>query len=191
MRELIEETGLVADPADAHVVTMLVDDSHGVPRLTAVVRITAWTGTLANPVPDKFDRWEFFDLHALACVGDVFVPAALALDAVWPGVIPGLVPATSYSIAADQPPVPGEPAEAARLRAEMAQMVIDGGWAPCAPVQEALRTVPRHRFAPEANLLAAYDGGDRAVITRYHDAGTAISAASAALSCGAAASTPP
>ncbi|MFD3470661.1 methyltransferase, FxLD system [Streptomyces sp. NPDC058682] len=180
VRELAEETGLVADPADAHVVTMLVDDSHGVPRLTAVVRITAWTGTLANPEPDKFNRWEFFDLHALACVGDVFAPAALALDAVWPGILPGLPPATSYPIAADQPPVPGEPAEAARLRAAMTQMVIDGGWAPSERVQEALRTVPRHRFAPEANLLAAYDGGDRAVITRRDEAGAAISSVSAA-----------
>ncbi|MGW8989078.1 methyltransferase, FxLD system [Streptomyces zhihengii] len=179
-RELAEETGLIADPIDAHMVTMLVDDSHGLPRLTAVVRITAWTGTLANPEPHKFDRWEFFDLHSLACVGEVFVPAALALDAVWPGILPDLAPAFSYPIAADQPPVPGEPAEAGRLRAAMAQMVIDGGWAPSAPVQEALRTVPRHRFAPEANLLAAYDGGDRAVITRYDEDGTAISSVSAA-----------
>ncbi|MFB7252610.1 methyltransferase, FxLD system [Streptomyces nojiriensis] len=180
VRELAEETGLVADPVDAHAVTMLVDDSHGVPRLTAVVRITAWTGTLANPEPKLFDRWEFFDLHALACVGDVFAPAALALDAVWPGVIPGLQPVTAYPIASDQPPVPGEPAEAGRLRAAMAQTVIDGGWAPSAPVQEALRTVPRHRFAPEVNLAAAYDGGDRAVVTRYDKAGTAISSVSAA-----------
>ncbi|ALO13586.1 MutT-family protein [Streptomyces venezuelae] len=180
VRELGEETGLVADPADAHVVTMLVDDSHGVPRLTAVVRITAWTGTLTNPEPKLFDRWEFFDLHALACVGDVFAPAALALDAVWPGVIPGLPSVVSYAIAADQPPVPGEPAEAGRLRAAMAQTVIDGGWAPSEPVQEALRTVPRHRFAPEANLAAAYESGDRAVITRYDEAGTAISSVSAA-----------
>ncbi|MEU4077571.1 methyltransferase, FxLD system [Streptomyces venezuelae] len=180
VRELAEETGLVADPADAHVVTMLVDDSHGLPRLTAVVRITAWTGTLANPEADKFDRWEFFDLHSLGCVGDVFAPAALALDAVWPGILPGVPPATAYLIAADQPPVPGEPAEAARLRAAMAQMVIDGGWAPSVQVQEALRTVPRHRFAPEVNLAAAYDGGDRAVITRYDEAGTAISSVSAA-----------
>ncbi|MFE7583573.1 methyltransferase, FxLD system [Streptomyces gardneri] len=180
VRELAEETGLIADPADAHMVTMLVDDSHGVPRLTAVVRITAWTGTLANPEPDKFDRWEFFDLHALVCVGDVFVPAALALDAVWPGILPGLPPTTSYPIAADQPPVPGEPAEAARLRASMTQMVIDGGWAPSERVREALRTVPRHRFAPEANLAAAYDGGDRAVITHYDETGTAISSVSAA-----------
>ncbi|MER5984227.1 methyltransferase, FxLD system [Streptomyces sp. NPDC001787] len=180
VRELAEETGLVAEPADAHVVTMLADDSHGVPRLTAVVRITTWTGTLANPEPKLFDRWEFYDLHALACVGDVFAPAALALDAVWPGILPSLPPATSYLIAADQPPVAGEPAEAARLRASMTQMVIDGGWAPSERVRDALRAVPRHRFAPEVNLAAAYDGGDRAVITRYDETGRAISSVSAA-----------
>ncbi|MFJ3933873.1 methyltransferase domain-containing protein [Streptomyces sp. NPDC090029] len=180
VRELAEETGLLAEEADAHVVTMLVDDSHGIPRLTAVVRITAWTGTLTNAEEDKFDRWEFFDLHALACVGDVFVPAAAALNAVWPGVIPDLPPVVSYPLAVEQPPVPGEPAEAVRLRQEMAQTVIDGGWAPSEPVQKALRTVPRHRFAPEVNLAAAYDGGDRAVVTRRDEAGTAISSVSAA-----------
>ncbi|MFF7373217.1 methyltransferase, FxLD system [Streptomyces tricolor] len=180
VRELAEETGLVADPADAYVVTMVVDDSHGIPRLTAVVRITAWTGTLTDQEPELFDRWEFFDLHALACVGPVFAPAASALDAVWPGVIPDLPPVISYQLAADRPPVPGEPAEAARLRQAMAETVIDGGWAPSEAVRDALRTVPRHRYAPEANLAAAYDGGDRAVITRRDETGTAISSVSAA-----------
>lgn len=180
VRELAEETGLLAEPGDAHVLTMLVDDSHGIPRLTAVVRITAWTGTLTNREPELFDRWEFFDLHALSCVGDVFVPAAAALDAVWPGVIPDLPPAASYPLAADRPAVPGEPAEAARLREAMAQTVIDGDWAPSEPVRHALRTVPRHRFAPEANLSDAYDGGDRAVITRRDETGAAISSVSAA-----------
>nr|WP_024127530.1 methyltransferase, FxLD system [Streptomyces sp. F12]AHE40293.1 Putative O-methyltransferase [Streptomyces sp. F12] len=180
VRELAEETGLIADPANAHVVTMLVDDSHGIPRLTAVVRVTAWTGTLTNQEPALFDRWEFFDLHALACVGPVFAPAASALDAVWPGVIPDLPPVISYPLAADRPAVPGEPAEAVRLRQAMSQTVIDGGWAPSEPIRSALRTVPRHRFAPEANLAAAYDGGDRAVITRRDETGTAISSVSAA-----------
>ncbi|WP_327378791.1 methyltransferase, FxLD system (plasmid) [Streptomyces sp. NBC_01216] len=180
VRELGEETGLLAEEADAHVVSMLVDDSHGIPRLTAVVRVTSWSGQLANPELDKFARWEFHDLHALACVGDVFVPAAAALDAVWPGIIPDLPPVVSYPLAIEQPPVPGEPAEAVRLRQAMAQTVIDGGWAPSEPVQQALRTVPRHRFAPEVNLEAAYDGGDRAVITRRDETGTAISSVSAA-----------
>ncbi|MEU7028912.1 methyltransferase, FxLD system [Streptomyces sp. NPDC046275] len=180
VRELAEETGLVADPADAYVVTMLVDDTHGIPRLTAVVRITAWTGTLTNAEEDKFARWEFFDLHALACVGDVFTPAAAAVDAVWPGVIQDLPPVVSYPLAVDRPPVPGEPAEAVRLRRAMAETVIGGGWAPSEPVQQALRTVPRHRFAPEVNLAAAYDGGDRAVVTRRDETGAAISSVSAA-----------
>ncbi|WP_079170888.1 methyltransferase, FxLD system [Streptomyces sp. CC53] len=180
VRELAEETGLVAEPGDAYVVTMLVDDSHGVPRLTAVVRIAAWTGVLANREPKLFDRWEWHDLHALACVGDIFTSAAQALDAVWPGVIPDLPPAASYPVAVDQPPVPGEPAEAVRLRQAMAGTVIDGGWARSEPVQDALRTVPRHRFAPEVNLATAYDGSDRAVITRRDETGTAISSVSAA-----------
>jgi protein-L-isoaspartate(D-aspartate) O-methyltransferase len=33
VRELTEETGLIADPADAHVLPMLWDDNHGVPRM--------------------------------------------------------------------------------------------------------------------------------------------------------------
>lgn len=180
VRELAEEAGLAAEAKDAYVVTMLADAAGGVPRLTAVVRIATWSGTPSNPEPDKFARWEFFDLHALACVGDVFAPAAQALDAVWPGVIPDLPPAASYPIAVDQPAVPGEPSEAVRLRQAMAETVIDGGWAPSEPVQDALRTVPRHRFAPEANLAATYDGGDRAVITRRDEAGAAISSVSAA-----------
>ncbi|CAL9361177.1 Protein-L-isoaspartate O-methyltransferase [Streptomyces sp. enrichment culture] len=180
VRELAEETGLVADPDGAYAVTMIADDSHGVPRLTAVVRITAWTGALANREPTLFDRWEWHDLHALACAGDIFTPAALALDAVWPGIIPDLPPAAAYPIAVDQPAVPGEPAEAARLRQAMAETVIDGGWAPSERVRDALRSVPRHRFAPEANLTTAYDGGDRAVITRRDATGTAISSVSAA-----------
>ncbi|MGW2033764.1 methyltransferase, FxLD system [Streptomyces sp. NPDC001811] len=180
VRELAEETGLVADPGAAHVVTMLVDDSHGTPRLTAVVRITAWAGTLTTREPELFDRWEFFDLHALACVGPVFAPAAQALDAVWPGVIPHLPPVVSYPIAVDRPAVRGEPAEAVRLRQAMAQTVTDGGWAPSGPVRDALRTVPRHRFAPEADLATAYDGGDRAVVTRRDERGAAISSVSAA-----------
>ncbi|MGC4947060.1 methyltransferase, FxLD system [Streptomyces sp. DT224] len=180
VRELAEETGLVADPADAYVVTMLVDHSHGIPRLTAVVRVTAWSGTPGNPEQDKFARWEFADLHTLSRIGDVFTPAAHALDAVWPGVVRGLPPVASYPLAAGRPAVPGEPAEAVRLRRAMAETVIAGGWAPSEPVREALRTVPRHRFAPEADLATAYDGGDRAVVTRRDETGTAISSVSAA-----------
>ncbi|KAF5998827.1 methyltransferase, FxLD system [Streptomyces sp. WAC00263] len=179
VRELAEETGLTAAASDAYAVMMLVDDSHGVPRLTAVIRITAWSGTLTNPEKRLFERWEWHDLHALACVGDVFTPAAQALDAIWPGVIPDLPPVHAYPLAVDMPPVPGEPAEAVRLRQTMAEAVISGGWAPSEPVQQALRTVPRHRFAPETDLKTAYDD-DLAVVTRRNDTGQATSSVSAA-----------
>ncbi|THA39967.1 methyltransferase, FxLD system [Streptomyces sp. A1547] len=179
VRELFEETGLTAAASDAHVVTMLVDDSHGMPRLTAVVRITAFTGTLTNPEERLFERWEWHDLHALACVGPVFAPAAQSLEAIWPGIIPGLPAVHSYPLAAIHPPVPGEPAEAVRLREQMADAVIAGGWAPSEAVQEALRTVPRHRFAPEMSLRTAYDD-DLAVVTRRDEMGRAISSVSAA-----------
>ncbi|MFF4583362.1 methyltransferase, FxLD system [Streptomyces sp. NPDC001373] len=179
VRELTEETGLTTSADDAYVVTMLVDDSHGVPRLTAVVRITTWSGTLTNREPKLFERWEFHDLHALACAGAIFTPAAQALDAIWPGVVPGLPPHHAYPLAVEQQPVPGEPAEAVRLRQKMADAVIAGGWAPSTAVQEALRAVPRHRYAPETNLGTAYDD-DLAVVTRRDETGRATSSVSAA-----------
>ncbi|MFF5973421.1 methyltransferase, FxLD system [Streptomyces sp. NPDC012769] len=178
VRELAERTGLVAEVEDAHVLTILADAVGGVPRLTAVVRVTSWSGTLTVPEPDTFLRREFFDPHVLACVGDVFAPAALALDAVWPGVVQGLPPATAYAIDSVQPAVPGEPAEAVRLRHAMADEVIADGWAASEPLQGALRSVPRHRFAPERNLRTAYDAGD-VVVTRRNEAGRATSSVSA------------
>ncbi|MGW4160966.1 bifunctional class I SAM-dependent methyltransferase/NUDIX hydrolase [Streptomyces sp. NPDC004788] len=59
VRELREETGLVARVEGAHVVAMLADDSRGVSRLSAVVRVTAWSGTLTNPEPEKFAGWQW------------------------------------------------------------------------------------------------------------------------------------
>ncbi|MFF0476475.1 methyltransferase, FxLD system [Streptomyces sp. NPDC004284] len=179
VRELLEETGLVARVEDAHVVAMLADDGRGVPRLSAVVRVTAWSGKLSDPEPERFAGWQWYDLHALSCLGEVFAPSAQALEAVWPGTIPGLPPVHRYPVASEQPPVAGEPAEAVRRRTRMAQRVIDGGWAPSASVQEALRTVPRHRFAPEVSLETAYDD-DLAVVTRRDRTGRATSSVSAA-----------
>lgn len=109
VRELEEECGLIASPSDAYVVTMLADDSHGVPRLTAVVRVTAFSGTLTNPEPNLFERAEFHDLHTLARIGPVFAPAAQALDAIWPGIIPGLPPVHSYPLATTHPRCPASP----------------------------------------------------------------------------------
>ncbi|WP_435601892.1 methyltransferase, FxLD system [Streptomyces sp. bgisy130] len=179
VRELAEETDLTADLGDAHLLTILHDDRADVRRLSAVVRVSAWDGTLALPEPHSFRRWEWHDLHALAGLGSVFAPSAQALEAVWPGVLPGLPPVHAYPHAIPHPAIGGEPAEAVRLRQEMAERVIAGGWAPSPVVQDALRTVPRHRFIPESPLRTAYDD-DLAVVTSRDGTGTAISSVSAA-----------
>ncbi|MBK6044637.1 methyltransferase, FxLD system [Streptomyces sp. MBT55] len=178
VRELCEEAGLVAKVADAHVVTVLHDDREDVRRIAAVVRVTAWEGQLALREADKFLRWEWFPLHTLAGMGKLFAPSALALNAVWPGVVPRLPEAHSYPCAAPYGPVSGEPAEAVRLREQMTESVIRGGWAPSPRVQAALRAVPRHRFLPEAPLSTAYD--DKiAVATVKEDSGAVVSSVSA------------
>ncbi|MFF0143509.1 NUDIX domain-containing protein [Streptomyces sp. NPDC005227] len=112
VRELTEETGLAADEADAHVITMLHDDRLDVRRISAVVRLTAFTGELALPEPDHFVRWEWHDLNTLHTLGKIFAPSAQTLNAVWPGTLPGLPPVHSYRCATTVPAVPGEPAEA-------------------------------------------------------------------------------
>ncbi|MGW3299860.1 methyltransferase, FxLD system [Streptomyces rubiginosohelvolus] len=178
VRELREEAGLVAKVADAHVVTVLHDDREDVRRIAAVVRVTAWNGELALREADKFLRWEWFPLHTLAGRGKLFAPSALALNAVWPGVVPRLPEAHSYPCAAQYGPVSGEPAEAVRLREQMAESVIRGGWAPSPRVQAALRAVPRHRFLPEAPLTTAYDD-EIAVATVREDSGAIVSSVSA------------
>lgn len=179
VRELGGETGLTARADDAHLVTVLHDDREDVRRLTGVVRITAWSGRPRVVEPQRFTRWEWHDLHTLASLGPVFAPSAQALDAVWPGVLPGLPPVHSYPVVCHHPAVPGEPAEAVRLRDAMVDTVVAGGWAPSAPAQEALRAVPRHRFTPESPLATAYDD-DLAVVTRRDETGAAVSSVSAA-----------
>ncbi|MFJ2733912.1 methyltransferase, FxLD system [Streptomyces sp. NPDC087317] len=177
-RELTEETGLTARVDDAHVITVLHDDRLDVRRVTAVVRVSRWGGELALPEPHRFVRWEFHDLNTLATLGKIFAPSAQALTAVWPGVLAGLPPVHSYPCSPAVPPVPGEPAEAVRLRERMADIVISKGWAPSSRVQAALREVPRHRFVPETRLETAYHD-DLAVVTVRESPQTALSSVSA------------
>ncbi|MGW3247289.1 methyltransferase, FxLD system [Streptomyces sp. NPDC001070] len=178
VRELTEETGLTARAEDAHVLAVLHDDRMDVRRVTAVVRVTAWEGEPGLPEPHRFSRWEWHDLHTLATLGGIFTPSAQALNAVWPGVLPTAPPVHSYPCASAVPPVPGEPVQAARLRARMAHTVTEDGWAPSAHIQAALRVVPRHRFVPETPLETAYDD-NLAVVTVRDRAQTALSSVSA------------
>lgn len=96
VRELAEETGLTAAPGGARLLTFLHDDRDGVCRISAVVRVASWTGTLGLPEPHRFLRWEWHDPHAVANLDAVFAPSAQALEAVWPGVLPGLPPVHAY-----------------------------------------------------------------------------------------------
>ncbi|BDH15354.1 methyltransferase, FxLD system [Streptomyces hygroscopicus] len=178
VRELAEETGLRTHIGDAHLLTVLHDDRADVRRLSAVVRMSTWGGTLGLPEPHRFRRWEWHNLHALSGLGALFAPTAHALEAVWPGVLPGLPPVYSYPHAIMPPAVGGEPAEAVHLRQEMTERVIAGGWAPSVAVEDALRTVPRHRFTPESPVRLAYDA-DLAIVTSRDETGTAVSSVSA------------
>ncbi|MGY1440091.1 bifunctional class I SAM-dependent methyltransferase/NUDIX hydrolase [Streptomyces reniochalinae] len=99
VRELAEETGLSAHLDDAYLLTILHDDLADVRRVSAVVRVTAWTGTPQVREPHHFTRWEWHPTHTLASLGAVFAPSAQALEATWPGVLPGLPRVHAYALA--------------------------------------------------------------------------------------------
>ncbi|MFE5966606.1 NUDIX hydrolase [Streptomyces sp. NPDC056463] len=79
VRELAEETTLVADPADVEVIGILLDSltSTELTRLTAVTVVRAFSGTPAVAEPDKIRRWEWTPLDRLP--QPLFTPSAQAL----------------------------------------------------------------------------------------------------------------
>ncbi|MFF1712220.1 methyltransferase [Streptomyces sp. NPDC058268] len=92
VRELAEETGLVASADDARAFAVLTDTTHGIVRQTTAVRVTAFTGepTVTEPI---FTRWEFHDPRDLKHLASrLFTPSAHVLEALWPGLLPGLPP---------------------------------------------------------------------------------------------------
>jgi protein-L-isoaspartate(D-aspartate) O-methyltransferase len=64
----------------------------------------------------------------------------------------------------------------ARLRDEMVDRVVAGGWARSSRVAEAMRIVPRHQFVPAVPIDEAY--AEQAVITKRGNDGAALSCAS-------------
>ncbi|SFC62739.1 methyltransferase, FxLD system [Streptomyces aidingensis] len=178
VRELAEEAGLVAETGDAKVLALVADDAHGIPRLTAVVRITAWSGTPAVREPELIHRWEWHDLADLPTLpGPLFTPAAHAINTVWPGLLPGLPPAHRYPHATSPAAVPGEPPAARRLRQRLADQLLEKEFIRSPAIGSALRVVPRHRFLPEAPLEKAY--ADDSVVTKRDDTGRPLSSVSA------------
>jgi protein-L-isoaspartate(D-aspartate) O-methyltransferase len=99
VRELEEETGLKADRADARLLALLMDATHGMPRMTAAVHVTAHTGEPAVTEPHLIHRWEWHepaDLPALA--QPLFTPSAHVIDTVWPGLLGDLPPVHRYPL---------------------------------------------------------------------------------------------
>ncbi|MDG9720267.1 NUDIX domain-containing protein [Streptomyces sp. DH24] len=98
VRELEEETGLKA--SKARLLALLLDSTHGVPRMTAAVRVIAYTGEPAVREPRLIHRWEWHepaDLSALA--QPLFTPSAHVIDTVWPGLLTGLPHVHRYPVA--------------------------------------------------------------------------------------------
>lgn len=84
-RELAEETGLSAAPADVRVGTVLIDTVGGIPRVTAAARVARTAGTPSVREADKIARWEWFPPDALPTA--LFAPSAAVLAAWFPGAV--------------------------------------------------------------------------------------------------------
>ncbi|GHI10462.1 hypothetical protein AQI88_30845 [Streptomyces cellostaticus] len=181
VRELEEETGLKSDPADSRLLALLMDSTHGIPRMTAAVRVTACTGEPAVTEPHLIHRWEWHepaDLPALA--QPLFTPSAHVIDTIWPGLLTGLPPVHRYPITPTEAPEAIErAAEATRLRHAMADRLVEDGRTDAgSPIDAAFRRVPRHRFLPGVSLTDAYDA-EQAPVTRRTPGGAATSSVSA------------
>ncbi|MEU4983064.1 NUDIX domain-containing protein [Streptomyces sp. NPDC021969] len=82
-RELAEETGLVAAPAEVRVLAVLVDGVGGLTRVTAAAVTERAAGAPRVTEPDKIERWEWFARASVPSA--LFPPSASVLDCLWPG----------------------------------------------------------------------------------------------------------
>ncbi|MFB7586944.1 NUDIX hydrolase [Streptomyces sp. NPDC056169] len=79
VRELAEETSLVADAADVEVLGLILDSvtSSELTRMTVATVVRGYRGTPAVTEPDKIDRWEWTDPEHLPTA--LFVPSGQVL----------------------------------------------------------------------------------------------------------------
>ncbi|MEU0368661.1 NUDIX hydrolase [Streptomyces sp. NPDC006283] len=82
VRELAEETGLLADAADVRIGAVLVDTGASIPHVTAAAYVERVTGTAVVREPDKIVRWEWCELNALPA--SIFAPSAAVLQSCLP-----------------------------------------------------------------------------------------------------------
>ncbi|WP_416976942.1 bifunctional class I SAM-dependent methyltransferase/NUDIX hydrolase [Streptomyces sp. T028] len=78
IRELAEETGLVAHPEDVRVLAVLLDARHNLNRLTAAVLIRRFQGTPTAKEPTVVAEWQWRRVNDLP--GPLFVPSAQVLS---------------------------------------------------------------------------------------------------------------
>ncbi|GGY11072.1 nucleotide triphosphate diphosphatase NUDT15 [Streptomyces tanashiensis] len=86
VRELAEETTLVADAADVEVLGLLLDTvtSARLTRMTAATAVRGFRGVPAVAEPDKIERWEWTDPDDLPEA--LFLPSAQVLRMWRPGL---------------------------------------------------------------------------------------------------------
>ncbi|MGW0120586.1 nucleotide triphosphate diphosphatase NUDT15 [Streptomyces sp. NPDC003327] len=81
VRELAEETALVAEAADVEVIALLLDSvtSAALTRMTAATVVRRFSGSAAVAEPEKIERWEWTDPDRLPEA--LFLPSAQVLRA--------------------------------------------------------------------------------------------------------------
>ncbi|MEV8590468.1 NUDIX hydrolase [Streptomyces sp. NPDC051180] len=86
VRELAEETTLLADPADVEVLGLILDSvtSAELTRMTVATLVRGFRGVPAVAEPDRIERWEWTDPDRLPEA--LFVPSAQVLGMWRPGL---------------------------------------------------------------------------------------------------------
>ncbi|MGW2720452.1 bifunctional class I SAM-dependent methyltransferase/NUDIX hydrolase [Streptomyces sp. NPDC001492] len=96
IRELAEETGLVAHPEDVRVLAVLLDARHDLNRLTAAVLIRRFQGTPTAKEPTVVAQWQWRRLDDLP--SPLFVPSAQILNCWRPDLPIDHPPAHRYPV---------------------------------------------------------------------------------------------
>ncbi|MGW6705438.1 nucleotide triphosphate diphosphatase NUDT15 [Streptomyces sp. NPDC054956] len=100
-RELAEETGLRADPEGIRVLSVQIDASSGVTRLTAAAVTTTAEGTPSVTEPHKIARWSWFAPDELP---SALFPLSAAVLRVWRPELAATLPDTpSYDYPTTKP----------------------------------------------------------------------------------------
>ncbi|MEU5087699.1 bifunctional class I SAM-dependent methyltransferase/NUDIX hydrolase [Streptomyces sp. NPDC021356] len=102
VRELGEETGLIARPADVTLLGTLVDHVEGTLRVTVGALVHAWRGRPATRPGESVGDWAWHPLDQLP--GGLFVCSAQILTAWRPGLPIDHTPAHFTPFAYDPPP---------------------------------------------------------------------------------------